>query len=204
MADVPLEALLEKIKSKVQLIFCMKQTAKSICTLHRCCEALAKLRQWLLHVIKPSEAETYRGYTYYNYSNILRHLHGLHLQTAVIIYHQYSTNWFRRTICQVIIIPVCQTDSFWSDVPVKFIFSFIFWRCLFQLQLRCIFRYTSLPWTGCASNFAHLAVHIFLAVFDLVIIKVSNLTQFSTFESFVCTDNSIFSDQMYWISRNNY
>ena len=44
-------------------------------------------RQGLLHVIKPSEVETYRGYMYYNYSNIqLRQLHGLHLQTAVMIY----------------------------------------------------------------------------------------------------------------------
>ena len=62
----------------------MKKTAKSICTLHGCCSALAILRQGLLHVIKPSEVERY---TYYNYSNIqLRQLHGLHLQTAVMIY----------------------------------------------------------------------------------------------------------------------
>ena len=41
----------------------------------------------LKHVIKPSEVKTYRGYTYYNYSNIqLRQLHSLHLQTAVVIY----------------------------------------------------------------------------------------------------------------------
>ena len=65
----------------------MKKTAKSICPLHRCCKALAILQQGLLHVIKPSEVETYRGYTYYNYSNIqLRQLHGLHLQTAVMTY----------------------------------------------------------------------------------------------------------------------
>ena len=64
-----------------------KTTVKSICTLHGCCTALAILRQGLLHVIKPSEVETYKGYTYYNYSNIqLRQLHGLHLQTAVMIY----------------------------------------------------------------------------------------------------------------------